>query len=526
MSELAPLGLALTALVSGWVALLRFAGAARDERLLASAVRGCHATAALTLLASAGTAATLAADLPSWESVAVAMWESRGARTVVWAFAAAVAAALVPRLAREDPPRAKATALMIAAGAPGLLALGALLEPWEALGVDGSVDGALVEAQTATGIVHALLELAGYATFVAIGALRLSGAPEPRVRRPVRLALALLAAALLADAWRHYAGVAAVTELPPAPDASWPEWRGVDALPLIPPLMLVAHLYWTTLRRAAWLTFVVVGVLAASAAVPMVLDWVAARPIGRGLLLTPPRLSMLALPLLLAALATAWPAVRRTGVGTRRATPAAAIGGASIVAAAAVAGVRGWPWLTCIALAGALAALVLSALPEARTLAGRAGVVAQAALALCIAGAAGALSTRPQLLEIMPGARQTVAAPGGGWQVANQGVSHEESPSYDGSVVALDLSGPRGDGFATPGERRYRDPHGHEGPRAVVPALRTALAGDLRFTAPGLRGEAAIIRAWYHPLAGFAFAAGLLVVIGAAAACLRPEPPA
>lgn len=492
MDTLGTLALWLAAIIGAWAVVATRVGRHGDARLIESGARALHAVAALLAFAlaaayldlRAAAVAATGATLPL--TLVREAWSDSPMRVLIWATAAALFAAVVPRAVRpgtmSERTRAHLVAGVVATAASlAAVALRALLPAGEE-GVH-----AAPEMHHWAGIASRTLYVLGAAAAVVPVAV----GPVPRLTtlrlRWTLCALAALVAALAFGAWARYAGITAAPELDPDGVLVDPAWSTAHLLVLVPPLILAASSYALRARQRAGdrgarapLAAVLLLIAAAIGLVvvgPAVLDWVAGREIEAGA-------DMLRLRGALA-------------VGV-------AVALTLLAAATAVAGAR-------------------APSRDSRLLYG-----AQVSALLLLGAAVAALSTTGQRFELDPGASATVRAGGAAWRFTSQGTSQVEGADYDAALVAFELTSRNREAFALAGERLYRDAHGHPGARVAVPGVVRGLAADLRFTVRGLRGDRALVRAQHHPLVtpAWGLAAITIALLVAAAASIRPVPPA
>lgn len=535
----------LAVVLAAWGVTTAVAGARRDERLARSGGRSLHVIPVLLLVVLGGRIAASMSELsgaPPAIAGAIAvreLWSDPSSRLALWALAVAVFAAGVPVIVRRDPRelrvraqlRAAILSLLFSAAAAGA----SLLIPGSS--ADGDGGGAPIAVHVPPGIAGRLLLVLGCAAVVIPLAIARERRHRAHALRWSIAALALVLAGLTLLGYVHYALVSAPSVIDPSGTPTAAPWTSLSALWLLPPLLIGALSYrlpsegeapdTTSMRateqRAALLLLVgLVIVVVIAAVAPAVVDWTQARDIALGFELQPPLVVLVALPAFLSALAIlVLPGVRR-GALRRSDALASAMGGALLVMIALSAGVRNAGTIVSLGAGGMLAGLLAARAVRATGAHERSLWLAQCGVVLAAASALAAISVRPAQVEAIPGTPAEVTLAGRTWQVSSQGASQDETPGYDGIVIAFDVRSSGGSRIVTTGERAYRDAHGHAATRAAVPAVVRGPLADLRLVVRGTRGDSARLELRHHPLATIAWITAAATVVALLVAAGAP----
>lgn len=480
----------LTVVLGVWCIVAVRSAPASDSRLLASGARGLHAAAVLMVVAALaavwtvrGEAIAATGQAPA-SIIARAMLGGWPTYVIVVAMVVAVFAALVPWMARAGGERDR-TRPGVVAGACVAVAAAAALAIRAATSPAPEDAAVAAELHHWGGIAFLLLYPVGVAASlipVAIGRVR--ELTTRRLRWTLH-GLAAMLAALAAGAWARYAGAAPAPELDVAGALADRPWTTAHLLLLVPPLLLTAGAHALHARRraaaadaaparVATALLLLVAAMVVAVVGPAVVDWVAGREIEFG-------------------------------------APVAPLRGAIAIAVAVVLGAAAAWCAARVRHSGASDSRLLSAVHAS----------AFAALALAVV----AMSSPVQSIEIGPGSSVPIHAGGRIWKATSQGTSQVDGGTYDGAVVALLLERDGVQRFVTAGERLYRDPQGHNAARVAVPGILRRPSGDLRVTVRGLRGDEALVRAQFHPLAtpAWLLAAATIVLLLAGAVALRAD---
>lgn len=486
MESIGSTGLWLTVVVAAWAVVTARAGGARDPGLLRSGSRALHAAAVLMPVALVALVLDVRADAIAvrgdvpWSLLARDVLDGFAGTLLVLGALAAAAGAAIPAASAPALPGVRARANLTGGLVVGGVALAVLTtRAWWGGAGEGAASPVLFHW---SGLAFLVTYLAGLGVAIVPAALAHAPALAPVRRRWTLVAIAFLVAALALGAWSRHGGAAPAPELDPAGALVDRRWTTAHLLLLVPLLMLAASVPPPGTRTAAAVparsrTGSVLLLFAAAIVLsvfgPVMLDWSAGRELSLGKPLAP-------LP--------SWLGIT---VGI-------------------VAGVA--------ALHGVLRA-VRARVPQARLISvARASALATLSLAVI------SLSTRAERLPLSPGNPGVFAAAGHEWRFSSQGTSQEEEATYDGALVAFEITSGRTTRIESAGERVYRDAHGHPAARVAVPGLLHGITGDLRFTVRAMRGDEALLRVQFHPLAAFAWiAAGLTVASLAAAAGMRGE---
>lgn len=484
MDAIGSTALWLAAVAAGWSVVTARAGRG-DPRLVASGARALQAAGVLVpvallaaLLASRAEAIAVAGTASVRMLLVAMLADPRGMILVLAGFTAACAAC-VPRVVRDGaiPDRTRAYA---AAGAlTGLVVLAAALaRGWNASTASDSATSP--ELFHWSGVAFRVLYLAGLAVAVVPLAVPPTDRYAPARLRSTRLALAAFVAALGLGAWARHSGIAPPADVDASGNLVDPAWSSAHLLLAVPPLLYAASAFTQRAgrerpaapARIASMLMLVVAALVAAALGPSVLDWVGQRDVEIGAPIGP---------------------LGRWG-----------------------------------AIAATVAATLLAALAVARAVqdddrAARLWHAALAAALLALGMAAVAVSARPQQLIMRPGVSATASGWGGTWTLTSQGVSQEEGEHFDGALVAFEVTRNGRTSVESAGERIYRDPHGHAAARVAVPGVVRTAAGDLRLTVRALRGDEALVRAQFHPLAWVGWSLAVLTVLLMAASAAVPD---
>ena len=475
----------MAALVTAWTVVVSHAALRPDARLQASGARGLRAAGGLLLIAAVARTWLVRADALTLGEEAGAVrllretWAAPDGVLLTLALFAALAAAAVPRviaaIAASEQGRAR-----MAAGAMTLASVAAAIAAASLRAPGTELQPTLLHW---SGLVAYPLYLAACGLAVVPVALGGAAAVSGARRRWLAAMLALFGAATALVAWSHHAGAARPPELDVTGAVADTPWTTLDLVVIIPMLLTAAAAFdsWGADRgglrrsRVSSVMMLAVGGIVLAVAGPAILDWVAQRDLEFGTEVPP---------------------------------------------------IRGIRALVCgVAALGLCGLAIVRAMREQRTDA-RLWHAAQAATLLAAAVAAVAVSVPPARLELEPGVAQSVAMWGQRWTFTSQGPSQVEGSDSDAALVAFEI-GTGGDRtIETAGERVFRGGHGTPAARIAVPGIVRSPLGDLRFTVRALRGDAALVRVQFHPLATLAWllaGTAVALLVAAAVAPGRPD---